>query len=1109
MKRILLSAAAIAGLISAASCQQENLEPIAKANKVTYTVQVADAVATKAIGDEIDAVNELVYEVYRTKGEGVVTFSEVDDNLLYHNTAKIENGVATLELEFVNDQNFTVLFWAHVAGNEVYDVKDLTKVTITSPDVANNVNAQAFVGRDFVRDCVSDAKGKVTLHRPVSQLNIGTTKASLTGYPVPFQNPVVLNGSTVKVTGLATTFDIAKMCATGELATEYTYTGQTIPAGDLTVAEVGYAYVAMNYIGFAPAEAEGATVTVSYVINTSEGDIDNVIENVPVKPNYRTNIIGNLITSKSDYIVELDAEWGTPDAGDIFIVKTDEELAAAVKSDAEIVEIILGADLNISAANAAALAGAETKKITISGNKSLSRTTTEYYTLTIKDAYNNVVKAVNPEAKLVLQDLNLTSNKEKGTWDIYDILFKNDVTLKNVNALQSSALDDTVQNAKFENLTITESHDYYALWICAAEMNVEWNGGEVNCPNGRGIKIDDEYLENPGHTTLTINNVVFNTKKKAAIVAKSSADVTVNTTKIDITNTVDPINEVWVDEDAAANYDKVTVNEGTDKALEGSGDVPVVVSTPEELQAAINAAKEGKNLIYFKNVIISDTNITVLQKVGVNIIIDGNDKEFDGTFILQGGEQGNSTETLIFQNINFKHEETGTFYFIDANSAEVAERYVHNVTVDNCTFEGSADAAALRFRQAYNLTVSNTSVVSGHSLLQAYGTTGITIDNVDVEAGRGVSLGTSTGVEIKNSEFTVNSYGVRGENDGKQYNINVSVVKSTIKSKQPIVIRRVTDADHTYALTLDNADLQTEEEYHVVFTNGADDAEYVKPTGKWSLTGADAYNVFPAPFPVATWDEFTKALADGEDWIKLTDNISNDSSYSLFNNVLLDLNGKTLAISGATNRLNIGSKNDGSKPKPTVTIKNGNINCKVYAQTGNLTLTDIKFGGSIAYTSDAQGVISVGGTANLLAERCDMASVKADAPETRPRALSSEGRSSGYLILRDCNFPSSGDGTGAFVKTKMLRTYITPLLGNATLEIANCKFGVACNIDLSASYVWSNMNLTGCSGGFTFTISRASTSFTEEETTIMKTIKKNNSGDVRLDWTDVTKMYIY
>jgi hypothetical protein len=75
MKKILYSAAALALAFFAGSCQQENLEPVVSGNTVTYTVQVADAVATRvALGDDITAVNELVYEVYRTTAEGVEEF---------------------------------------------------------------------------------------------------------------------------------------------------------------------------------------------------------------------------------------------------------------------------------------------------------------------------------------------------------------------------------------------------------------------------------------------------------------------------------------------------------------------------------------------------------------------------------------------------------------------------------------------------------------------------------------------------------------------------------------------------------------------------------------------------------------------------------------------------------------------------------------------------------------------------------------------------------------------------------------------------------------------------------------------------------------------------
>ena len=307
MKKILLFASALAGLFLAGSCQRENLEPMESANTVTYTVTVPDALATKGIGDDISAVDELVYEVYRTQEEGVQTFTNLD-NFLYHKTAPITNGVATIELEFVNNQNFTVLFWAHTKDNGVYDVDDLTCVTIESPDAANNVNAQAFVGRDFVRNCVSDADGKVTLTRPVSQLNIATTPESLG----KFQDVIELQGSSVKVTGLATSYNIGTLSAFGATATEYEYTRTAVPEEALTVNGVGYTYVAMNYVGFA-ANDGSSDVKVSYVINTSEGDIENEIINVPFKPNFRTNIIGNLITSKTAYTIELDETWGDPD----------------------------------------------------------------------------------------------------------------------------------------------------------------------------------------------------------------------------------------------------------------------------------------------------------------------------------------------------------------------------------------------------------------------------------------------------------------------------------------------------------------------------------------------------------------------------------------------------------------------------------------------------------------------------------------------------------------------------------------------------------------------------------------------------------------------------
>ena len=325
MKKLFFSAVALASLFFAASCQQENLEPVNASSTVTYTVQVPDVVATKALGDDVTSVNELVYEVYRTEGERVTTFTNVD-NLLYHRTAPVNNGVATITLELVNDQNFTVLFWAQTKVLEdqtpIYNVDDLTNVTVSRNAVANNVNAAAFVGRDFIINCVSDSDCKVTLTRPVSQLNIATTQESLT----KFNDVVVLEGSSVVVKGLSQEYNVATLTPGTLNEVEYTYTETAVPTDVLKVGETEYVYVGMNYVGFAP--QLGATVTVSYMINTTEGDIDNVVENVPVKPNYRTNIIGNLITSTSDYVVELDKTW----AGEFISADSADEFVAALNT---------------------------------------------------------------------------------------------------------------------------------------------------------------------------------------------------------------------------------------------------------------------------------------------------------------------------------------------------------------------------------------------------------------------------------------------------------------------------------------------------------------------------------------------------------------------------------------------------------------------------------------------------------------------------------------------------------------------------------------------------------------------------------------------------------
>ena len=462
MKKILLFASALAGLFLAGSCQRENLEPVQQGNTVTYTVTVPDALATKGIGDNVANVNTLHYEVYRTAVAETVTFTDAD-RLLYHKTATVTNGTARIELELVNDQNFTVLFWAQVGEtNEAYDVTDLTNVTLKSPIKANQVDYAAFSGVDFIEGTDALTDKTIELTRPVAQINLGTTEASLTA----FDTRVGLDGSSMTVSGLSNTFNVAKQIPGAAFTSTTVYDEKAVPAEPLEVNTTNYVYVGMNYVGFAP--EVGTPVIVSYDINTTEGHIQNTIENVPVKPNYRTNIIGNLITSKTAYTVELDNTWGEPAeeyevwdgktltepttlnaAGEYVISKPSEwawlanKQNPATKTDPAPIVINLASDLDFGGNELTGLVALRSGSLTVNGNG--------YAVLNAKVVSGNNDNGTNaaslfislPDSELKVENLdvknvNVVTSGANPYAGVITSYVEGVVTIKNVNVYSSS-----------------------------------------------------------------------------------------------------------------------------------------------------------------------------------------------------------------------------------------------------------------------------------------------------------------------------------------------------------------------------------------------------------------------------------------------------------------------------------------------------------------------------------------------------------------------------------------------------------------------------------------------------------------------------------------------
>ena len=309
MKKILLFASALAGLFLA-GCQRENLEPVQAGQQVTFTIEAPAAMQTKAIADGQN-VNQLVYEVWLTPTLGDL---ENGAQKLYQGLADmVSDGTvnkAELTLDLVNDQKFTVLFWAQVA--HTYDTEELTAVGYKDGQLdalkANDESLAAFYGVAYVNDCRnvkkdgSSASPVVTLKRPFAQLNLCTLNTS-TAYKVDMLESEVI------VENVPTVFNVVNGVEDPSSYVKVTFDMAAVPSdpATITVNNKTYQYAGMNYM-FA-----GDNITLEYNIKTalngqSEATVNNVISDVPLKENYRTNIVGNLLTSQTDFEI-IDSDW--------------------------------------------------------------------------------------------------------------------------------------------------------------------------------------------------------------------------------------------------------------------------------------------------------------------------------------------------------------------------------------------------------------------------------------------------------------------------------------------------------------------------------------------------------------------------------------------------------------------------------------------------------------------------------------------------------------------------------------------------------------------------------------------------------------------------------
>ena len=310
--------AAAALTLLAVSCNKEQVTevPDGQTVDVTFTAALPGEMATKAIGDGQTAKN-LYVSVYENDAEK--TKLDLDK------TATFTDLKTQVTFSLVKGKTYNFVFWAQAAEGAPYDVTDLKKIKISYEGAeANDEKRDAFYATRKELKVNGALTETIKLYRPFAQVNFGT--ADYDAAVAAGMEPVK---SVFTATDVATVFDTFE--AEGKEAKDVvTFTESALPGETLVTKAGDYKWMTMNYI--LPMGKQDAkhisNVTAEFIPETGI-TVKASSPQTPVQNNYRTNILGNLLTSQVIFNIEIIPIFNEPDNDiDIVNIKNVESLKA-------------------------------------------------------------------------------------------------------------------------------------------------------------------------------------------------------------------------------------------------------------------------------------------------------------------------------------------------------------------------------------------------------------------------------------------------------------------------------------------------------------------------------------------------------------------------------------------------------------------------------------------------------------------------------------------------------------------------------------------------------------------------------------------------------------
>ena len=362
------------------SCAKEDISSsIANGEQVevTFTANLPELGTRAESYGNASAVDKVYVKVYDANTD------EFLSSLTLNGGYPVVEKKATVNIALVKGMKYNIVFWAQSSTCGCYTFNDNKTITISyNGAIANDDTRDAFFAYVDEFDPVTPAgKDQVKLYRPFAQLNAATNdKTAVVNSGVDFTTMT----STVKLQAY-NKFDITKgtIADDAELV-NVEFAATEVPATSGETIKAGYEYLSMNYI-LVPADKNLFDVEFIFKGNRKDNGPEVTFTNtsytsVPLQRNYRTNILGSLLTKATDFNVEILPGFG----GDYEVegetvtakVDTAEEFVAAFENDSNVDVVVLDGDINLNDlfASLASTRAADTTdpSLTINSGKTLT-----------------------------------------------------------------------------------------------------------------------------------------------------------------------------------------------------------------------------------------------------------------------------------------------------------------------------------------------------------------------------------------------------------------------------------------------------------------------------------------------------------------------------------------------------------------------------------------------------------------------------------------------------------------------------------------------------------------------------------------------------------------